>query len=95
MLKAVLEQDHPASRPMVLCVSAITYKGDGKVLHQQPQDQQQQAQQQQAVRSAGNQAQIQLTDGWYGVKAVLDKSLTQLLQTGKLNLGMSVSFLQS
>ena len=88
MLKAVLEQDHPASRPLVLCVSAIAYKGDGKILHQQATNQQQQAQQQQAVKSAGSQAQVQLTDGWYGVKAVLDKPLTQLLQCGKLKLGM-------
>ena len=73
---------------MVLCVSAIAYKGDGKILHQQPQ---QQAQQQQAVKSAGSQAQVQLTDGWYGVKAVLDKPLTQLLQCGKLKLGMSAN----
>jgi len=88
MLKAVLEQDQPANRPMVLCVSAIAYKGDGKVLHHQPGDQQQQAQQQQAVQSAGKQAQVQLTDGWYGVKAVLDQDLTRLVQAGNLKLGM-------
>lgn len=74
---------------MVLCISAIAYKGDGKVLHQQPQqDQAQHAEQQQAVKGAGNQAQVQLTDGWYGAKAVLDQPLTKLLQTGKLKLGM-------
>ena len=93
MLKAVLEQDHPANRPTVLCISAIAYKGDGKVLHQQLQDQQQpaqqqqQQQQQQAIQSAGKQAQVQLTDGWYGVKAVLDQPLTRLVQTGQLRLG--------
>lgn len=88
MLKAVLEQDHPANRPMVLCISAIAYKGDGKVLHQQLQDQQQPAQQQQqAIQSAGKQAQVQLTDGWYGVKAVLDQPLTRLVQIGQLRLG--------
>ncbi len=87
MLKAVLEQDQPANRPMVLCVSAIAYKGDGKVLHHQPGDQQQRAQQQEAVQSAGKQAQVQLTDGWYGVKAVLDQDLTRLVQAGNLKLG--------
>ncbi len=87
LLKALLEQDHPANRPMVLCVSAIAYKGDGKVLHHQPGDQQQHAQQQEAVQSAGKQAQVQLTDGWYGVIAVLDQDLTRLVQAGNLKLG--------
>ncbi|KAL0024592.1 hypothetical protein WJX77_001215 [Trebouxia sp. C0004] len=87
MLKAVLEQDQPANRPMVLCVSAIAYKGDGKVLHHQPGDQQQRAQQQEAVQSAGKQAQVQLTDGWYGVKAVVDQDLTRLVKAGNLKLG--------
>ncbi|KAL0034552.1 hypothetical protein WJX79_008066 [Trebouxia sp. C0005] len=87
MLKAVLEQDQPANRPMVLCVSAIAYKGDGKMLHHRLGDQQQRAQQQEAVQSAGKQAQVQLTDGWYGVKAVLDRDLTRLVQAGNLNLG--------
>ncbi len=87
MLKAILEQDQPANRPMVLCVSTIAYKGDGKVLHHQPGDQQPRAQQQEAVQSAGKQAQVQLTDGWYGVKAVLDHNLTRLVQAGNLKLG--------
>ena len=84
MLKAVLEQDHPTNRPMLLCISAIAYKGDGQVLHEQPQEGEQQKE---AVRSAGNQAQVQLTDGWYGVKAVLDPALTRLLQAGNIRLG--------
>lgn len=94
MLKAVLEQDHPANRPMVLCISAMVYRGDGKALHLQLQDQQQpaqhaqQQQQQQAIQNAGKQAQVQLTDGWYGVKAVLDQPLTRLVPTGQLRLGM-------
>ena len=71
---------------MVLCLCSITYKGDGQVL-QQAQGQEQRAQQQQAIKSAGSQAQVQLTDGWYGVKAVLDQPLTKLLQAGNLKLG--------
>ena len=71
---------------MLLCVCNITYKGDGHIL-QQAQGQEQRAQQQQAIKSAGSQAQVQLTDGWYGVKAVLDQPLTKLLQAGNLKLG--------
>ena len=75
----LLEQDQPASRPMLLCVCNITYKGNGHIL-QQAQGQEQRAQQQQAIKSAGSQAQVQLTDGWYGVKAVSgpapDKTVT-------------------
>ena len=87
MLKVVLEQDQPASRPMVLCLSSIIYKGDGRVV-QQADTEEQRAQQQQAIKSAGSQAQVQLTDGWYGVRAVLDQPLTGLLQAGNLKLGM-------
>ena len=71
---------------MLLCVCNITYKGNGHIL-QQSQGQEQRAQQQQAIKSAGSQAQVQLTDGWYGVKAVLDQPLTKLLQAGNLKLG--------
>ena len=72
---------------MVLCLCSITYKGDGQVV-QQAEGEEQCAQQQQAIKSAGRQAQVQLTDGWYGIKAVLDQPLTKLLQAGNLKLGM-------
>ena len=88
MLKVVLEQDYPAKQPMVLCLSSISYMGDGKVM-QQADTEEQRVQQQQAIRSAGNRAQVQLTDGWYGAKAILDQALTRLLQAGNLNLGMT------
>lgn len=88
MLKAVLEQDQAAGRAMVLCLCSITYRGDGQLVQQaEGLPQEQQAHQRQAIRSAGSQAQVQLTDGWYGVKAVLDQPLTQLLQAGNLKLG--------
>ena len=85
VVKAVLEQDQPAGRPMVLCLSAIAYKGAGhlpagsapSVEHRDPG--------QQAALSP--EAQVQLTDGWYGIKAILDLPLTRLLQKGALKLG--------
>lgn len=79
----------------MLCLCSITYQGDGQLMQQQQQQQaegmgqEQWAQQQQAIKSAGSQAQVQLTDGWYGVKAVLDQPLTGLLQAGNLKLGRS------
>ena len=50
-------------------------------------EQHSQQQQTEAVASAGQQAQVQLTDGWYGVRAVLDVPLTHLLQRGVLQVG--------
>lgn len=73
---------------MVLCVCAIAYKGDGQLPPQVGNDEQH-TQQQQAVAAtaAGKQAQVQLTDGWYGIRAILDIPLTHLLQKGCLQLG--------
>ena len=76
---------------MVLCLSSVIYKGDGKVM-QQAASEEEREQQQQAIKSAGTQAQVQLTDGWYGVRAVLDQSLTRLLQAGSLKLGMFMAW---
>ena len=50
-------------------------------------DQYMQQQQAEAASSAGQQAQVQLTDGWYGVRAILDVPLTHLVQTGALQVG--------
>ena len=90
IVKVILEQDLPATRPMVLCLSSIIYNGDGKVM-QQAVSEEEREQQQLAIKGAGTQAQVQLTDGWYGVKAVLDQALTRLLQAGNLKLGMYVA----
>ena len=35
-------------------------------------------------------AQIELTDGWYGVTGVLDGRLTAMLQCGKIHVGMKL-----
>lgn len=88
VVKAVLEQDQPAGRPVVLCLSAIAYKGkghlpagiDANLQHQEPEQQ----------AALGPEAQVQLTDGWYCIKAVLDLPLTRLLQKGALKLGESL-----
>lgn len=88
VLKAVLEQDQPAARPMVLCICAIAYRGDGQLPPQTGiHDLHAQQQQAESAKSAGKQAQVQLTDGWYGIRAILDIPLTSFLQKGLLQLG--------
>jgi hypothetical protein len=37
-------------------------------------------------------AQVEVTDGWYSVRAVLDEMLTGMLQDGRLRVGMSSFF---
>jgi len=39
---------------------------------------------------AGDPAHVELTDGWYGVRAVLDAPLTALLAAGRLQPGAGV-----
>lgn len=73
---------------MVLCLCAISYKGDGHFRIQAAENDEQCMQQQtEAAKAAGQQAQVQLTDGWYGIRAILDMPLTRLLQKGSLQLG--------
>ncbi|KAK9866744.1 hypothetical protein WJX84_001260 [Apatococcus fuscideae] len=70
-LKRVLEQDVPASHAMVLRVARILLP---------PPDQQSAAQ-------GPQKPQLQLTDGWYGVRANLDAPLTGLVQSGHISVG--------
>ena len=78
-LRRVLEHDAPAGRSIVLCVSDIAMPFPAAQQGRQPL--------QPAAQPGGVGPQLELTDGWYCVWAVLDKPLSQLVRSGKIGVG--------
>ncbi|CAA2969893.1 BREAST CANCER SUSCEPTIBILITY 2 homolog B-like isoform X1 [Olea europaea subsp. europaea] len=80
-IKKILDGDVPPSSMMVLCISSVGENGDPKFGPQ-------------SVLSEGDDnatvAKIELTDGWYSVKALLDELLSKKLAAGKLFLGQKL-----
>ncbi|KAL2557929.1 Protein BREAST CANCER SUSCEPTIBILITY 2-like protein B [Forsythia ovata] len=80
-IKKILDGDAPPSSIMVLCISSVGDNWDPKIGPQ-------------SVLSEGDDnatvAKIELTDGWYSVKALLDELLSQKLAAGKLFLGQKL-----
>jgi breast cancer 2 susceptibility protein len=114
-IKKLLERDEFAGRYMVLCVSAIRYRGkDGVFVPAKPVRDKgagnpfpplrppsdpthkdvsnEGANEQEADYEAlgGNCAVIEVTDGWYGVNALLDEYMTALLRRGKIFVGLKL-----
>lgn len=114
-IRKILERDEFAGRYMVLCVSAIRYRGkDGAFVPakpirdknannpfppmRKPSDPTQKEEVKESSNEleadyeslGGNCAVIQVTDGWYGVNAVLDEYLSTLLRRGKLFVGQKL-----
>eukprot|EP01122_Echinamoeba_exundans_P008117 TRINITY_DN2630_c0_g1_i1.p1 TRINITY_DN2630_c0_g1~~TRINITY_DN2630_c0_g1_i1.p1 ORF type:complete len:1501 (-),score=313.67 TRINITY_DN2630_c0_g1_i1:14-4516(-) len=90
-LKKILEQDEAAARHIVLAVAAVRWIRGAP--HSVPPDLEgvygeddfgvlQQASVDGAI--------VEVTDGWYCVHAVLDDYLTELLDQGKLSIGMKI-----
>ncbi|KAK9824814.1 hypothetical protein WJX81_000970 [Elliptochloris bilobata] len=78
VLKKVLEQDEPAGRCMVLCLAAVLGDAGGAGQTDAGQGQGQ---------GQGSGAQVEITDGWYSVCALLDAPLSALLTRGRLQVG--------
>ncbi|KAK9915248.1 hypothetical protein WJX75_006713 [Coccomyxa subellipsoidea] len=74
VLKKVLEQDEAPQRPMVLCLAAILQRRPGE----------------EGRQDSTEQRQVEMTDGWYSVRATLDAGLSRLLTEQKLSIGMKV-----
>ncbi|CAI9557236.1 unnamed protein product, partial [Staurois parvus] len=71
-----MERDDAAAKTLVLCVSkVISWGGNDKSEFNDPK-------QASAV--------IEVTDGWYGIKALLDTSLTALLHRRRLFIGQKI-----
>ncbi|XP_018409532.1 PREDICTED: breast cancer type 2 susceptibility protein [Nanorana parkeri] len=75
-LKKIMERDDTAAKTLVLCVSkVISWHGNDKSESNDPKQ---------------GSAVIEVTDGWYGIKALLDTSLTALLHRGRLFVGQKI-----
>ncbi|TFK56630.1 hypothetical protein OE88DRAFT_1730102 [Heliocybe sulcata] len=75
-LRLIATQDAPASLPMVLCVSNISWSSggvdhDGLVMDQIPE--------------------LELTDGWYKLRAEVDGALTRAIKKGKIRVGRKLA----
>lgn len=80
-IKKILERDDTAAKTLVLCVSEVIPSGahlsdaHGKKT---------------SGAAASGAAVVELTDGWYAVRAQLDPPLSALLRTGRLGVGQKV-----
>ncbi|KAH6787036.1 hypothetical protein C2S52_006588 [Perilla frutescens var. hirtella] len=80
LIKKIMDGDAQPSSMMVLCVSSIGQDYDPQCGNQSvPQE-----------GGYANASRIELTDGWYSVKALLDELLSQKLASGKLFLGQKL-----
>lgn len=74
-VKRIQEQDSPPSLPMILCVSAIINSPAD------PASDGENATERQA---------LELTDGWYTIRANVDAPLSRALKSGKLRVGCKI-----
>jgi len=91
-LKKILERDDVSSRPMVLCVSNVSVtdnQSDSAAQEKKDQDDENDAQGN-AKKTEQSSAVIELTDGWYGIRCLLDRPLTKLLNDRKLVVGQKL-----
>ncbi|KAJ4485769.1 hypothetical protein J3R30DRAFT_3441936 [Lentinula aciculospora] len=74
----ITTQDHPATAPMVLCVSKIIWPeapSEGQCINSCPQ--------------------LEVTDGWYRLRAQIDPSMANALRKGKLRVGRKIAVVGS
>lgn len=75
-LKRILERDDTAAKTLVLCVSdVISPSTNGSEV---------------SGSKASGADTVELTDGWYAVKAQLDPPLLALVKSGRLSVGQKI-----
>ncbi|KAD6796071.1 hypothetical protein E3N88_06967 [Mikania micrantha] len=80
-LKRILEGDAPPSSPLVLCIASIQLKCNAEPDIE--------------TSNATESSSIELTDGWYSVKALLDELLLKQLISGKLFVGQKLKICEA
>lgn len=75
-IKRMQEQDSPASLPMVLCVASITPLRIEQAQHAQ---------------TPSHSSILELTDGWYRIKASADIALQRAIEAGRLRSGYKLA----
>ncbi|KAF5388472.1 hypothetical protein D9757_004706 [Collybiopsis confluens] len=73
-------QDHPASPPMVLCISSIIWPEESSSSDR---------------RKVDLLPQLEVTDGWYRLKAQIDISMANAVKRGKLCVGRKIAVLDT
>ncbi|XP_044522033.1 breast cancer type 2 susceptibility protein [Gracilinanus agilis] len=81
-IKKIMERDETAAKTLVLCVSEIISSGTNISITANGKNS--------SVETKKESAVIEVTDGWYAIKALLDPSLLALLQKGKLTIGQKI-----
>ncbi|XP_074621370.1 uncharacterized protein LOC141879914 isoform X2 [Acropora palmata] len=94
-LKKVMERDDVASRTMVLCVSNVSLSNDKLTENHVPEESTNQRDNGDKKLAKKNTelvscAVIELTDGWYSIRGLLDKPLTRLLKDKRLVVGQKL-----
>lgn len=79
-IKRIQEHDSPASLPMVLCVSQIRWEETTNELEND-----------EALDSALTIVGLELTDGWYRIRANVDRTLKSACERGKIVLGCKLA----
>lgn len=79
-IKRIQEYDSPASLPMVLCVSQIRWEETPNELENA-----------EAHDSALTIVGLELTDGWYRIRANVDRTLKSACERGKIVLGCKLA----
>ena len=83
-IRKILNRDVAASSLMILCISRIFADEESLKIEKESSPIKE--------KVAPSAARIELTDGWYSVPAILDKSLSQLVVSGQISVGCKIAF---
>ncbi|CAH3115249.1 unnamed protein product, partial [Porites lobata] len=90
-LKKILECDDVSSRTMILCVTSVSVTANQtEGVSQDQKDKDGGKDVQGSSNKTESSSVIELTDGWYSIRALLDRPLTRLLNDGKLVVGQKL-----
>jgi breast cancer 2 susceptibility protein len=75
-LRKIAAQDAPPSVPMILCVSNVFWSGGGMTEDEYP---------------TSSTPELEVTDGWYRLRAQVDAPLARAIQRRKIKVGSKIS----
>lgn len=80
-IKRITERDDVAGKTLILCISKIiSLRADVSHIYDKST----------AVENKREAAVVEVTDGWYGTRAVLDSALQSLLRRERLRVGQKI-----
>ncbi|CAH2225099.1 breast cancer type 2 susceptibility [Pelobates cultripes] len=81
-IRKIMERDDSSAKTLVLCISRVITQGGNATNPRSDKNE--------PADTKPGAAVIEVTDGWYGIKALLDPALTALLHSGKLFIGQKI-----